>query len=84
MAKIEQVPNPNAPVPSRNKFKCHVRYSSDRSKAMADILQYDEDAEFNICGDWSFKVKTTLSLNDMNRIMIYRDRMTNVKKTWFF
>ncbi len=83
MGKIEGLVNAPAP-PKKNKFRCTVRYYTDRSKAMADILQYDENAEFRACGDWTFKVRTVLSLSDMNKIMIYRDRMTNVKRAWFF
>jgi hypothetical protein len=83
MGKIEGLVNTPKP-PKRNKFRCTVRYYTDRSKAMADILKYDNDAEFKVCGDSTFKVRTVLSLNDLNRIMIYNDRMTNVRNAWFF
>ena len=72
MGKIEGIVNTPKP-PKRNKFRCTVRYYTDRNSA-----------EFKVCGDWTFKVRTELSLNDLNRIMIYNDRMTNVKNAWFF
>jgi hypothetical protein len=83
MGQIEGLVNAPKP-PKRNKFRCVVRYYTDRSKAMADILKYDNNAEFKVCDDWTFKVRTVLNLNDLNRIMIYNDRMTNVRNAWFF
>lgn len=83
MSKIEGLVN-TPPAPRRRVFKVTVSYSYDRNRVMGDILQFDDDAEFRICGDWSFKVKTKLTLNDLHRIMIRTGRISNARKAWFF
>ena len=68
----------------KNMYKVWTQYSTDRSKAMQCIFEEDEKAEFKHKDRWTFKVKTTLTLNDMNRIFIYERYEYGIKKTLFF
>ena len=68
----------------KNVYKVWTQYATDRSKAMQTIFEEDEKAEFKHKDRWTFKVKTALTLNDMNRIFIYERYEYGIKKALFF
>ena len=68
----------------KNVYRVCTQYSTDRSKAMQCIFEEDEKAEFKHKDRWTFKVKTTLTLNDMNRIFMYERYEYGIKKALFF
>ena len=65
-------------------YRVCTQYSTDRSKAMQCIFEEDEKAEFKHKDRWTFKVRTTLTLNDMNRIFMYERYEYGIKKALFF
>lgn len=68
----------------KNIYRVCTQYSTDRSKAMQCIFEEDEKAEFKHKDRWTFKVRTTLTLNDMNRIFMYERYEYGIKKALFF
>ncbi len=68
----------------KNVYKICTQYATDKKEAMRAIFEKDERAEFKHKDRWTFKVKTTLTLNDMNKIFIYESYEYNIKKTLFF
>ena len=68
----------------RNVYRVCTQYATDRNKAMRVIFEEDEKAEFKHKDRWTFKVKTTLTLNDMNRIFMYERYEYGIRKALFF
>ena len=68
----------------KNVYTVSTQYATDRSKAMRVIFEEDEKAEFKHKDRWTFKVKTTLTLNDMNRVFMYERYEYGIKKALFF
>ena len=68
----------------KNIYKVSTQYSTDRNKAMQAIFEEDDKAEFKTKDRWTFKVKTTLTLNDMNKIFMYKSYEYGFKKVRFF
>ena len=68
----------------KNVYKICTQYSTDKKEAMRAIFEEDEKAEFKHKDRWTFKVKTILTLSDMNKIFIYKSYEYSVKKTLFF
>ena len=68
----------------KNIYKVSTQYATDRNKAMRAIFEEDEKAEFKHKDRWTFKVRTTLTLNDMNRIFMYERYEYGFKKIRFF
>ena len=68
----------------KNVYKVSTEYSTDRNKAMRAIFEEDEKAEFKPKDRWTFKVKTTLTLSDMNKIFMYKSYEYGFKKIRFF
>ncbi len=68
----------------KNVYTICTQYASDRNKVMRAIFEEDEKAEFKHKDRWTFKVKTILTLNDMNKILIYESYEYGIKKTLFF
>lgn len=66
------------------KYKVWTNLSGDRSRAMQAIFEEDNKAEFKPKDRWTFKVKTTLTLNDMNKIFMYKSYEYGFKKIRFF
>jgi hypothetical protein len=67
-----------------NKFEIHTNYECERNPAMLTILKLDEKAKFKTKTRWTFKVKTNLTLDEINTNFLAEDYMYTVKKTWFF
>ena len=72
------------PKPKLYNYEVGVHISDDKNNAMQTVYQEDSKAEFKHKSRWRFKVRTTLTLNDMNRIFMYKRYEYAVKKTWFF
>ena len=72
------------PKQKRGVFKLKTYVMSDKYEAMRDIRKKDPTAEFKITGDWSLKVRTTLTQNDLMTIMMECESFTRVKSAWFF
>ena len=68
----------------KNVYRVSTQYATHRSKAMQVIFEEDEKAEFKHKDRWTFKVRTTLTLNDMNRIFMYESYEYGIKKVLFF
>lgn len=68
----------------KNVYRVSTQYATDRNKAMRAIFEEDEKAEFKHKDRWTFKVRTTLTLNDMNRIFMYERYEYGIKKALFF
>lgn len=68
----------------KNVYIVSTQYAGDKNKAMQTVFEEDEKAEFKYKDRWTFKVKTTLTLNDMNKIFIYKSYECYVKKVLFF
>ena len=68
----------------KNVYKVSTQYATDRNKAMQAVFEEDEKAEFKHKNRWTFKVRTTMTLNDMNRIFMYERYEYSIKKALFF
>lgn len=68
----------------KNIYKISTIYASDKNKVARAIFNIDEKAEYRHKDRWTFKVKTTLTLNDMNRIFMYKNYECDIRKSWFF
>ena len=66
------------------KYKVWTNMSGDRGKAMQAIFEEDDKAEFKPKDRWTFKVKTTLTLSDMNKVFMYKSYEYGFKKIRFF
>lgn len=65
-------------------FKLKTHVMEDKYAAMKAISKIDPTAEFRITGDWSLRVRTELTYNDMMQIMMYSQSFNRLKKAWFF
>lgn len=83
LTPIIEEPAVQAPV-KRQSFKLKTYVMSDKYEAMRDIRKKDPTAEFKITGDWSLKVRTNLTQNDLMTIMMECESFTRVKPAWFF
>ena len=68
----------------RYKFKLKTYVIDDKYDTMKAIFKVDPTAEFRITGDWSLRVRTTLTYNEMMQIMMYTKSFNRLKKAWFF
>lgn len=68
----------------RHKFKLKTHVMDDKYDAMKAISKVDSTAEFRITGDWSLRVRTALTYNEMMQIMMYTKTFSRLKKAWFF
>ena len=74
-----------APVRTeRHTFKLETYVIDDKYDAMKAISKVDPTAEFRVTGDWSLRVRTALTYNEMMQIMIYTKSFNRLKKAWFF
>jgi len=74
-----------APVRTeRHMFKLKTFVMDDKYDAMKAIFKVDPTAEFRITGDWSLRVRTALTYNEMMQIMMYTKSFNRLKKAWFF
>ena len=77
-------PKKEKPKSKLYNYEVGVHFSDNKNNAMQTVFHEDPKAEFKHKSRWRFKVRTTLTLNDMNRIFMYKKYEYNVKKTWFF
>lgn len=76
---------PAAPVcTERHLFKLKTHTMDDKYDAMKVISKVDSTAEFRVTGDWSLRVRTVLTYNEMMQIMMYTKSFNRLKKAWFF
>lgn len=75
---------PVAPPKKRHVFKIKTYTMDDKYDAMRAILQADATAEFKVTGDWSLKVRTELTYNEMMATMIFSRSFNRLKRAWFF
>jgi hypothetical protein len=68
----------------RNRFKIQTRCLNDKYDAMKAISKLDPTAEFRVTGDWSFRVRTALTYNELMQIMMITRSFERLKRAWFF
>ena len=67
-----------------NKFEIHTLHECERNPSMVTILKLDEKAKFKPEKHWTFKVKTNLTLDEINKNFLAEDYAYTIKKIWFF
>ena len=73
------------PAPAkRSIFKLKTYVMSDKYDAMKEIRKKDPTAEFKITGDWSLRVRTNLTYNELMVIMMETESFIRLKPAWFF
>ena len=70
-------------ISKKNKIKVEVRYSNDRNRTVRAIVDIDPEAEIFLKDFWTFKIKSNLTLSQINRILAAHDIDGQAKKTLF-
>lgn len=65
-------------------FKIKTYTMDDKYEAMRYIHANDPQAEFKVTGDWSFKVRTSLTHNELMVIMMTTKSFNRLRAAWFF
>ena len=76
-------PTKKEKISKKNKIKVEVQYSNLRNKAVKAIVDIDPEAEIFLKGPWTFKIKSNLTLSQINIILVAREIQGQAKKTLF-
>lgn len=72
------------PKEKYNILKISVVCYPDRNSLMSFVKNIDSEAQFKICTDWTFKVKTKYSYDHLMSYLITKSEFSRMKKGWFF
>ena len=67
----------------KNKIKVVVQYSDIRNKAVKAIVDIDPEVEIFLKDSWTFKIKSKLTLSQINIILVASGIEGQAKKTLF-